>query len=291
MKQHDNRAWLLLIPAGVIMGVVGVLPLVAVFNYSLLDIFSLKQVHWVGADWYREIVSSDRFLGSLSRSLLFSTVVLGIQLPLGIAIALMLTRAGKIRTPILMLLALPMVVPWNIIPMMWLNLFDVKAGVVGHFIAGLGISFDYKFNALHTWIVLVVMDTWHWLGLVVILCYAGLSGISNDYYRAAAIDGASRSAVFRYIQLPKISGVLSIAALLRFVDSFMIYTEAFRINAGGPKWATHFLALDLGEDIKSFSYGLAAARAIIYFLLVVTIAWAFRAMIDRQGSDLREARS
>ena len=65
--------------------------------------------------------------------------------------------------------------------------------------------------------VLVLMDTWHWLGLVVILAYAGLSSISQDYYRAAAIDGASRWAIFRYIQLPKISGVLSIAALLRLL--------------------------------------------------------------------------
>jgi glycerol transport system permease protein len=282
MKPRDNRAWLLLIPAGLLMAFVGVLPLVAVFNYSVLDIFTLQQVFWVGADWYREIVSSERFLHSFARSLLFSAIVLTIQIPLGIAIAMMLVNMGRLRTLVLMLLALPMVVPWNMIPMMWLNLLNLKTGLVGQAMASLGISFDYQFNALHTWAVLVVMDTWHWLGLVVILAYAGLAGVSPDYYRAAAIDGASRMAIFRFIQLPKLTGVLSIAALLRFVDSFMIYTEAFRVNAGGPQGATHFLAIDLGEDIKAFSYGSAAARAMVYFLIVVTVAWMFKMVTDRQ---------
>ena len=286
MKRHDNRAWLLLVPAGLIMLAVGVLPLVAVFNYSFHDIFTLQKLHWVGLDWYQEIVRSERFHGSLLRSLLFSALVLTVQLPLGIAIALMLTKHPRWRTPVIMLLALPLVVPWNMIPMMWLS-FIAKTGIAGGTMAALGIPFDYRFTAIHTWIVLLAMDTWHWLGLVVILSYAGLSGISPDYYKAAAIDGASRTAVFRYIQLPKISGVLSIAVLLRFVDSFMIYTEAFRINAGGPRNATMFLSLDLGEEIGSFTYGAAAARSMVYFLLVITAAWTFRTVMDRRKSALQ----
>lgn len=288
MKRPDNRAWLLLVPAGLIMLAVGVLPLIAVFNYSFHDIFTLQKLHWVGLDWYQEIVRSGRFHGSLLRSLLFSFLVLSVQLPLGISIALMLTHHPRWRTPVIMLLALPLVVPWNMIPMMWLS-FISKTGLAGGTMAALGIPFDYRFTALHTWIVLVVMDTWHWLGLVVILSYAGLSGISPAYYKAAAIDGASRRAIFRYIQLPKISGVLSIAVLLRFVDSFMIYTEAFRINAGGPQNATMFLSLDLGEEIGSFTYGAAAARSMVYFLLVITAAWTFRTVMDRRKSALQEA--
>ncbi len=91
------------------------------------------------------------------------------------------------------------------------------------------------------------MDTWHWIGLVVILCYSSLSTISPAYYQAAAIDGASRLQVFRFVELPKMSGVLMMALLLRFMDSFMIYTEAFRVNAGGPNHATTFLSLGPGR--------------------------------------------
>jgi glycerol transport system permease protein len=283
MKPRDDRAWLFLIPSLAVMMLVGIVPLVTVFNYSVLDIFTLEQVFWVGTEWYRDIVSSEDFLRSLARSLLFSALVIAVQFPLGIWLALVVSGAGRLRIVAMMLLALPLVVPWNMIPIMWLNLIDPQDGTVGRALVWLGVDFDYKFNALHTWIVLVVMDTWHWLGLVTILATAGLSGIQPAYYQAAAVDGASRWAVFRFIQLPKIAGVLSIALLLRFVDSFMIYTEAFRINAGGPDGATTFLSLQLGEEIKSFNYGPAAARAMISFLMVLTIAWVFKASMDRRG--------
>jgi hypothetical protein len=83
------------------------------------------------------------------------------------------------------------------------------------------------------------MDVWHWTPLVALLCFAGLRAIPDAYYQAARIDGASKFAVFRYIQLPKLRGVLMIAVLLRFMDSFMIYTEPFVLTGGGPGQRHH----------------------------------------------------
>ena len=90
MRPHDNRAWVLVTPVVLLLGLVGGLPLLAVFNYGFHDIFSLSDVHWVGVDWFADILGSDRFLASLGRSLLFSTLVLAIQVPLGIAVALLI---------------------------------------------------------------------------------------------------------------------------------------------------------------------------------------------------------
>ncbi|MCF8485847.1 MAG: sugar ABC transporter permease [Rhodobacteraceae bacterium] len=279
MRLHDNRAWLLLLPALVLLGVIGALPLMAVINFGFHDIFTLSNVHWVGFEWFGDILRSDRFLASFGRSLLFSALVLSIQVPLGIAVALLLLNCGRLAVWGLMLCALPLVVPWNMIPMLWLGLIDPRTGLLGPGLAAIG--FDHKFTALHTWALILTVDTWHWLGLVVVLAYAGLSAIPVAYRQAAAIDGASRWAVFRYIELPKISGALAIVFLLRFVDSFMIYTEAFAINAGGPSDATRFLSIELGEEIKGFSYGQAAARATLYFLIVLAVVWAFVAATRR----------
>jgi glycerol transport system permease protein len=283
LKTHDNRAWLLVMPALAILVVVGFIPLLTVFNYSFLDIFTLDQRFWVGLDWYHQILSSPRFIASFGRSLLFSAIVLAIQIPLGILIALSIPRDGVLRTAMLILVALPLLVPWNMIPAMWLSLINLDTGMVGGTMKSLGIAFDYKFNPVHTWIVIVAMDVWHWTGLVAILCYSALATIPHPHYQAAAIDGASRLQVFRYVQLPKMSGVLLMALLLRFMDSFMIYTEAFRINAGGPRNATTFLSLDLGENINAFNYGPAAARSVIYFVIVLIIAWAFKTIMDARN--------
>lgn len=273
MRPHDNRAWVLVTPVVLLLGLVGGLPLLAVFNYGFHDIFTLSDVHWVGVDWFADILGSDRFLASLGRSLLFSTLVLAIQVPFGIGVALLLLGYGRHAVWGLMLVALPLVVPWNMIPMLWLGLIQPETGLLGPGLAAIG--FDWKFTGWHTWALILAVDTWHWLGLVVVLAYAGLSSIPPAYRQAAAIDGASRWAVFRHIELPRISGALAIVFLLRFVDSFMIYTEAFAINAGGPSDATRFLSIELGEEIKGFSYGQAAARATLYFLIVLAVVWAF----------------
>lgn len=271
MKPQDNAAWGLMLPAVLVMVFVAVLPLLAVANYSFHDIFSLDQAFWVGTDWYEMIVTTPRFWASLGRSALFSALALGVQLPLGIATALMLRRVGpRVSSLMLMCLAVPLVVPTNMIAGLWLALIRPE-GLVGNWLSG----FDYKFTALHTWALTLMVDTWHWLGLVVVLAYAGLSSIQPAFYQAAAIDSASRWAVFRWIELPQIAGVLWIVVLLRLVDSFMIYTEVMTINAGGPNDATTFLSLELGEDIKAYSYGSAAARAMVDFLFVLTLVWAF----------------
>ena len=284
MTPHDNRAWWLMLPAMALLAVVGMLPLLAVVNYGFHDIFSLADVHWVGLEWFQDILQSDRFLASLGRSLLFSALVLTIQVPLGIAVAVLLVGLGRRAVWGLMLCALPLVVPWNMIPMLWLGMIDPQSGLIGPALAAVG--FDHKFTALHTWALILVMDTWHWLGLVVVLAYAALSAIPPAWRQAAAIDGASRWAVFRHIELPRLGGALAIVLLLRFVDSFMIYTEAFAINAGGPGDATRFLTLELGEEIKGFSYGQAAARAVLYFLFVLAAVWAFVvATRRREGAE------
>jgi glycerol transport system permease protein len=272
-RWQDNRAWLLLMPALAVLLVVGALPLLAVFNYGLHDIFTLSDVHWVGVQWFEDILGADRFLASLGRSFLFSVLALGVQVPLGIAVAMLLLPLGRRAVWGLMLCALPLVVPWNMIPMLWLGLINPQSGLLGALVTTL--QFDYKFNALHTWLLILVVDTWHWLGLVVVLSYAGLASVPQPYRQAAAIDGASRWAVFWHIELPRITGALAIVFLLRYVDSFMIYTEAFAINAGGPDDATRFLSIELGEEIKGFSYGQAAARASVYFMIVLAAVWAF----------------
>ena len=287
MKQENTIAWLMVLPALALLCIVGVIPLVAVFNYSFFDIFTLESRFWVGFEWYRNLVGTSELYHALGRSILFTCIVLAVQFPLGICIALLLPRGGITRSFFLMVLAVPLVVPWNMIPIIWLSLFNPDYGLIGQALEMLGWDFDYKFNALHTWVFLIIMDTWHWVGLVAILAYSGLSSIPQAYLQAAAIDSASKWQVFRYIQLPKIKAVLMMGLLLRVMDSLMIYTEAFTINAGGPEGATSFLSLELGEEIAAFDYGPAAARSVLYFLLVLIVAWVFQLSLRRQTESAR----
>ena len=98
-----------------------------------------------------------------------------------------------------MLIALPLLVPFNVVGTIWQIFGRADIGLGGHFLASLGLNYNYALNPLHAWLTVILMDVWHWTPLVALLCYAGLRAIPEGYYQAARIDGARAWAVFRFI--------------------------------------------------------------------------------------------
>lgn len=286
MKVQNNRAWLMVLPMLLIVALSAIIPLMTVVNYSIQDTFGGNEFFWVGTEWFQEILASERFHNALQRTLLFSALILAIEIPLGIAIALAMPRRGMAVSFCLVLMALPLLIPWNVVGTIWQVFGRVDIGLLGHGLASLGIDYNYTQDTLDAWLTLIVMDVWHWTSLVVLLCYSGLVSIPEVYYQAARIDGASRWAVFRFIQLPKIKRVLLIAVLLRFMDSFMIYTEPFVVTGGGPGNSTTFLSIDLVQmAVGQFDLGPAAAMSLIYFLIILLLSWVFYTIMTSLDND------
>ena len=288
-KPFNNKAWFFVLPVFFLVAVSAIIPLMTVVNYSLQDTFGNNQFFWVGTEWYTDVLSSSRFHDALLRNLTFSGIILAIEIPLGIAIALSMPRKGFWVPVCLILMALPLLIPWNVVGTIWQVFGRADIGLLGHTLAELGIDYNYATNATDAWITIIVMDVWHWTSLVVLLSYSGLVAIPEAYYQAARIDGASKWKVFRYIQLPKMQRVLLIAVLLRFMDSFMIYTEPFVLTGGGPGNSTTFLSIDLVKmAIGQFDLGPAAAMSIIYFLIILLVCWVFYTLMVNFGVDAPE---
>ena len=286
-KTFNNRAWFLVLPMALLVAFNALIPLMTVVNYSVQDVFDATHSVFVGADWFREILRSDRLHDALFRQFVFSGLVLLIEIPLGVAIALVMPRKGGWATSLtLVLVALPLLIPWNVIGTIWVIFLRPDIGLLGHFIDHtLGIHFDYPTVPIQAWVSLMLMEVWHWTPLVALLAYAGLRAIPDAYYQAARIDGASAWAVFRYIQLPKMRGVLTIAILLRFVFSFLIYTEPFVLTGGGPGNSTTFLSIYLVKiAVGEFDVGRAGAFSIIYFLIVLAFSYVFYQVLQRVGT-------
>jgi glycerol transport system permease protein len=275
-KTWNNKAWFMVLPVLLLVAFSAVIPLMTVVNYSVQDTFGNNQFFWNGVGWFSDVLESDRFWQALGRNLLFSIIILALEIPLGILIALNMPKKGLGVPVCLVLMALPLLIPWNVVGTIWQVFGRVDIGLLGRTLDAMGISYNYVNNVFDAWMTLIIMDVWHWTSLVVLLCYAGLVSIPEAYYQAAKIDGASRWAVFRYIQLPKMKRVLLIAILLRFMDSFMIYTEPFVVTGGGPGNSTTFLSIDLVKmAIGQFDLGPAAAMSIIYFLIILLLSWVF----------------
>lgn len=275
-KTWNNKAWFLVLPVLLLVAFSAVIPLMTVVNYSVQDTFGNNEFFWAGTDWFVQTLHSDRFWAALQRNLLFSFIILALQIPLGIFIALNMPKSGPGVPVCLVLMALPLLIPWNVVGTIWQVFGRVDIGLLGHTLEAIGLDYNYVRDPVDAWVTVIIMDVWHWTSLVVLLCYAGLVSIPDAYYQAAKIDGASRWSVFRYIQLPKMKRVLLIAVLLRFMDSFMIYTEPFVVTGGGPGNSTTFLSIDLVKmAVGQFDLGPAAAMSIIYFLIILLLSWVF----------------
>ena len=281
-KTVNNKAWWFVLPVFLLVAFNALIPLMTVVNYSVQETFGNNEFFWAGTQWFDDILKSDRFHEALLRSIYFTVIVLLIEIPLGLAVALTMPKKGPWVSVCLILMALPLLIPWNVVGSMWNIMALPNVGLLWHVITALGVDYNYTRQTGDAWFTLILMDVWHWTSLVALLCYAGLVSIPDAYYQAAKIDGAKPWAVFRYIQLPKLRHVLTIAILLRFMDSFMIYTEVIVLTGGGPGNSTTFLSIDLVKyALGQFDLGHAAAMSIIYFLIILFASWLFYTLMMR----------
>ncbi|MBP8186422.1 MAG: sugar ABC transporter permease [Comamonas sp.] len=290
-KPLNQRAWLLILPVMLCVAFSAILPLMTVVNYSVQDIISPERRVFVGTEWFAMVMRDQELHSALYRQIVFSLSVLLVEVPLGIALALSMPEKGWRASAVLVLIALSLLIPWNVVGTIWQIYGRSDIGLLGAALNGMGIDYSYTGNAMDAWITVLVMDVWHWTPLVALLCYAGLRSIPDAYYQAASIDGASKWAVFRFIQLPKLRGVLMIAVLLRFMDSFMIYTEPFVLTGGGPGNATTFLSQYLTQKaVGQFDLGPAAAFSLIYFLIILLLCFILYNWMQRVGTGDAEVK-
>ena len=277
MKPVNQKAWFLVAPVLLLVAFTAIIPLMTVVNYSVQYVATNAQFHWVGDLWYREVLHSEKFWNALWRNLVFSGIILAIQIPLGVLIALNMPRKGWGVPACLVLMSLPLLIPWYVVGMIWQMFGRVDIGLMGVMLRDFG--YNYEGDPLDAWFTLIIMDFWHWTSLVALLAYAGLVSIPNAYYQAARIDGASGWQVFLHVQLPRMARVLTIAVLLRFMDSFMIFTEPFAVIAGGDPV---FLSTELSQTVE---LGQRAAMSIIYFLIILLLSWVFYTVMTRDDGE------
>ncbi|WP_414979836.1 carbohydrate ABC transporter permease [Congregibacter sp.] len=285
-KPKNNRAWLGVLPVLLIVAFSGVVPLMTVVNYSVQDILNFNSRFFVGFEWYRETLNDPRFIDAFLRQIVFSLTILAIEVPLGVAVAKGIPKDSRFTSLILILLALPLLIPWNVVGTIWQVFARPDIGLLGWTVNALGVSYNYTSEPVHAWLTLVAMDVWHWTSLIALLSFAGLTSIPKPFYQAAELDGASRWQVFRYVEMPRLQGVLIIGVLLRLMDSFMIYTEPFVLTGGGPGNATTMLSQHLATmAVGQFDLGPAAAFSVIYFLFILLFCWVFYTSVVRTDDE------
>lgn len=282
-KPYNNKAWWFILPVFLSVAFSAIIPLMTVVNYSVQDIISPTQSVFVGLEWFQKVMRDSELHAALRNQFVFSCAVLLVEIPLGVALALAMPAGGWKSSASLVVLSMPLLIPWNVVGTIFQIFGRSDIGLGGYFLTQIGIDYNYASHPVDAWLTVLLMDVWHWTPLVALLAFAGLRSIPDAYYQAAQIDGASRFAVFRYIQLPKMRGVLMIGVLLRFMDSFMIYTEPFTLTGGGPGNSTTFLSQFLAQRAQQFDLGPAAAFSLIYFLIILGFCYVLYSWMQNAG--------
>ena len=285
-KVYNNRAWWLILPMLALVAFSAVIPLMTVVNYSVQDVFDANTRFFTGTEWFKEMLNDPALQAAVLRQFAFSFTVLAIEVPLGIGIALIMPKRGWQASAVLILVTMPLLIPWNVVGSIWQIFTRGDIGLMGWSLRELGYGYNITASPVDAWATIVLMDVWHWTPLIALLCYSGLRAIPDAYYQAARIDRASRWAVFRFIQLPKLTNVLVIGILLRFMHSFMIYAEPFVLTGGGPGSSTTFLSQSLTTmAIGQQDLGPSAAFSLIYFLIILLVTWVFYTAIMNMQKD------
>lgn len=282
--KYNNRAWFFLIPALGVMALSAFIPLMTVVNYSLHYIFSGSIPEYVGFANFVDVMRDPKFHGALGRQLLFSISILAVEIPLGIAIALSMPKKGIGVAISLVLLGIPLLIPYNVVGIVWRLFSQSDIGLIPEVLGLIGYEYNVSLDPIDAPVTLFLLDVWHWTPLVVLLSYAGYLAIPDAFYRAAEIDGASRWKVFRFVILPKLRPVLVLGFLLRFMDSFKIYAEPLLLTGGGPGDTTTFMSLFVARKAESYELGYAGAASLIYLFIVIVMSYIFFQLLTKIGT-------
>ncbi len=277
-------------PALVLMAVFVAWPIVAAVRMSFYRWKGFGPMDdFVRLDNYARVLSDDVFTDAVMHNFVVVGLSILIQLPLGLAIALLLNRPllgrGLLRTVVFV----PYVLAEVIAGVIWFQLLQPESGVVDGLLGLLEIPTPEQGFlgtpdiALYT--VFVVL-TWKYLGLAVLLFLAGLQSIPSELYEVAALDGASWWQVQRWIAVPLLGPTIRVWAFLSMIGSLQLFDMVWILTGGGPANATTSMATYLiNQGTQRHNFGIAGAASVVLFVVAFAMALAYQVLILRRDTQ------
>ncbi len=281
-------------PALVLFGVFVVWPVARAVQFSFYRWKGFGPLaDFVGLRNYASVVANEVFRDAFVHNIAIAALSIVVQLPLGLAIALLLNRRMRGQGLLRTIIFVPYVLSEVIAGVVWFQLLQPRYGVVDAILGAVGVSgpeqgwLGTPDVALYT--VLAVL-TWKYLGLAVLLFLAGLQGVPDELVEAAQIDGATWWQVQRRITVPLLGPTIRTWAFLSMIGSIQLFDMVWILTGGGPANATTTMATFLiTEGTKRYNYGIATAASVILFVVALVAALAYQFLVLRRDVDAADA--
>jgi raffinose/stachyose/melibiose transport system permease protein len=275
-----------LTPALVLYVLLALVPIFQGAFYSGFDWNGLEPLeHFVGLQNYRDALADPVFLGALRHVLVILVLSLVLQLPFALGLAVLLNERMRGRALLRLLFFLPFVLSDVITAIVW-RLMLQPGGLVDHSLDGAGLDGLVRLWLADPDVVLYTVFavvTWKYFGFHMILYLAGLQQIPLELEEAAALDGANRFQIFRYVTLPLLGPTIRISVFLSIIGSLQLFDLVWVMTGGGPVGASHTTVtymLERGFERSQFGYG--SAVAVIAFLISFAFALTYQRVVLRR---------
>ncbi|MEU8261441.1 sugar ABC transporter permease [Micromonospora sp. NPDC048999] len=278
---NAHRKWLLAAPAMAFVAVLIIFPVAWTGYLSLTDAEGSVRAesNFIGFQNYLDVLAdTDRFWPAAWRTVLFTGVVLLVEVALGMAIALLLWRPFRGEKWVRVAILLPLVATPVAVGMMWRLIFDPNIGMANQLLGWFGIGpqpwLAGQNSALPT---TMFIDIWQWTPMVVLILLAGLTSLSDEPQEAALIDGASTWQRFRHVTLPLLMPTVIVAILLRGIDALKTFDILYATKGRGGGSFHEVETLNVYAYGLSFDYneyGISSTVLIIFFLIIIGVMWA-----------------
>ena len=283
----DRRLGLALIaPAIIALSLVTVFPLI----YNLWNSFHTDQLAnpaagkgFSGLQNYRELFSQPGFTADFVHTAFFTVVSVGIEMCLGLAIAVVISKPYRGRGFVRAAILVPWAVPTVVSAMLWKTMVDPQSGFVNYLLKTFhlpGANLAWSAQTWSSWAVVIVSDAWKTTPLVAIILLAGLQAIPADVYEAAQVDGAGAWRRFTRITLPLLKPALLVALIFRTLAAFLVFDVIYILTGGGPGSSTETLGyLNWKAFLVDTDFGYGGAVSVSLILMALLIAFGYHRLI------------
>ena len=276
-----NRAtpYLFALPAILVLLIGLVYPIGYMLYASFLDWSPsqrIEQADWVGWRNYLGLLRDPNFHESFWVTITFASVVVTVEMVLGVALALLLDRPLRGMSVLRTIFILPMMIAPIVVGLIWRYMYHPSVGILNRTLNDWGFeSIPWLSSPDWSLASIIIADVWQWTPFVFILSLAALQSLPKSALEASRIDGASPWQQVWHIKLPLMMPVLIVTALLRLIDAFKVLEVVLVMTNGGPGLSTEIVALRIQRTVQEFQQlGVGSAMSVILLVLVLVITLA-----------------
>jgi len=292
-KRNSNRVgWWLLSPSLVLLVLVGIVPFLYVIflGFHEWNVFSAERGRtFVGFANYADLVFDQPFIEAIGRSMLFTVVVVGVELVLGFLLAQSLIKDFRGKVIFRTLYILPLVVAPIAVGATWRLMTAQGFGPVPHFLKEVfGYDFNIGVNSGQAWFTVVLMDVWHWTPFVTLTLLAGILAMPRDPIEAAQVDGANKWQIYRHVTIPALMPIIFITMFIRIMDSLKVVEEVYMLTNGGPASDTTFIGLHIFRTVlQKTDWGYGSSMSLMVLYLTIVVSWLLHTVVTNKMQQVR----